>query len=331
MNYHLRIPSLELPTEMPSTATMKSHGTNIHNYEPDSWEFQYEIYCYLSGMTPGQLATRYKEIVRNFGVFVRQDTHKIPIGCLFGSWYWYRKEHQTRYEFFQRKLELPCEPPTEVVNLSRVPAPFQARFPDANLIFRYGKLEWMREFLEGSVRIAAAHNYYAMENDGARFDNELTKQRFMLAQYTKVRTAGGQEIPLKSDVRSTISAPNYYVLCASCEWDPNLFEVFEADACVVIRKPGSFGDRLRSATASELPGWYFHDNPVLYFDPYEWKKDQPFHAPNCKDFRFAYQREYRFLWDPLALQVSGFGAWKVNVEPLNDIAELYDPSGALLA
>jgi hypothetical protein len=75
---------------------MKSLGTNIHNYEPDFWEFQYEICRYLGGMDPDQLAKRYRAIVRNFHVFVRPESDVIPIECLFGSWYWYRKEHQRR-------------------------------------------------------------------------------------------------------------------------------------------------------------------------------------------------------------------------------------------
>jgi hypothetical protein len=255
----------------------------------------------------------------------------IPIECLFGSWYWYRKEHQTRYELFQRKLELPCDLPTEYVNLAAASAPFSQRYPEGKLIFRYGDLRRMHEFIEGSFRIAAAHNYSLIETDEARFDDELNKHEFMPAQHSKLTKADGQGIPLIGDIRRTSSTPNYYVLCASCEWSDELFQDFKAEACVVIRKPDIFANRLRSATATELNGWYFHDGPVQYFDPYEWRKKEPFLATNSKDFRFAYQREYRFLWDPLDLSVSAVGQRNLNIGSLKDIAELYDASGLRIA
>jgi len=45
-----------------------------------------------------------------------------------------------------------------------------------------------------------------------------------------------------------------------------------------------------------------------------------------KDFQFAYQREYRFIWDHLGGQdASGFK--QVNIGPLGDIAELYLQNG----
>jgi len=330
MKYRVHIPTLNLPDVMPSSETLKSWRTNIHNYEPDFWEFDYETRRHLGGLTADQLARRYTDIVRNFRVFARSESHKIPIGCMFGAWYWYKKEHQTRYEFYQRKIEPPCAPPAEI---SRIPASqeqFQARFPDGKLIFRYGELRWMREFLKGSVRLSAAYNYCSMENDGARFDDELNKHRFMPAAYTRITTASGQDIPLKSDIRSSISAPNYYVLCTSCEWSPELFVEFKADACVVIRRPDIFAERLQAAAGRELNGWYFLDGSVLYFDPYEWTKEQPFDAPNCKDFKFAYQREYRFLWDPMDTGLPAFGHWYLNLGPLDDIAELYDRDGIRL-
>jgi len=327
MKYRVHIPSLNLPDVMPSSEVLKSWRTNIHDYEPDFWEFHYETRRYLGGLTADQLAKRYADIVRNFRVFARSESHKIPIGCMFGAWYWYKKEHQTRYEFYIRKRELPCALPFEIAAIPEGQEQFHGRFPDGKQIVRYGEVGWLKEFLEGTVRITAAHNYRAMESDGARFDDELNKHRFMPAAYTKATTVRGQEIPLTSDIRSTISAPNYYVLCTSCEWSSELFLEFKADACVVIRRPDILANRLRAATEHELNGWYFLDGTVQYFDPYEWTEQQPFDAPNCKDFRYAYQREYRFLWDPMDTGVSAFGHWTVDLGSLNDIAELYDASG----
>ncbi|HUD10993.1 MAG TPA: hypothetical protein VMS08_01160 [Candidatus Saccharimonadia bacterium] len=312
---------------------MKSFSSNVHDYEPDCWELQYENRRYLAGMESDQLAKRYVAIVRNFRVFVRPECDVVPIHCYFGSWYWYRKEHQSRYEFFQRNLDPPCAPPTQVVSVPDVPAISSQRFPDAKIIFRYGNSDAMRKSFSGSVRITAAPIYDSSEMNEARSDDELNKHTFLPALYTTLRTADGQNIELMSDIRRTSSSPDYYILCASCEWSDELFQAFNADTCLVIRKPEIFADRLSSAAAAvaELKGWYFHHGPVHYFDPYEWKLDDPFLAPNSKDFRFAYQREYRFLWNPLRLNVSAVAIRTLQLGPLNDIAELYDASGTRLA
>jgi hypothetical protein len=108
----------------------------------------------------------------------------------------------------------------------------------------------------------------------------------------------------------------------SCDWDLSLFDDFGADSCVIIKDPETFAARLKTAFASILPGWYFHHNPVEYFDPYERKRNEYFDAAMCKDFRFAYQREYRFLWfsqqgdDAVDFKFSEAGS-------LEDIAELH--------
>jgi hypothetical protein len=71
-----------------------------------------------------------------------------------------------------------------------------------------------------------------------------------------------------------------------------------------------------------LDGWYFYHNPVEYFDPYEMSANQYFNAAMCKDFRFAYQREYRFLWMPMGGQeAEGFKFLELDL--LKELAELH--------
>ena len=101
-----------------------------------------------------------------------------------------------------------------------------------------------------------------------------------------------------------------------------MFEAFGADTCVVIRRPDVFAQRLDNAAKAQLEGWYFHHNPIEYFDPYEISKNQYLNARMCKDFRFAYQREYRLLWMcPMSREASGF--MYLDLGPLDDIAETY--------
>jgi hypothetical protein len=51
-------------------------------------------------------------------------------------------------------------------------------------------------------------------------------------------------------------------------------------------------------------------------------KNQYFDAAMCKDCRFAYQREYRFIWMNLEGQEAR-GFRHLNLGPLDDIAKVH--------
>jgi hypothetical protein len=288
------------------------------------WEFQYEIYRYLSSVPAVDLSSRYCAIIRNMHTLISQERHVIPIQSPLSSWYWYWKEHQTRLEFFMRGIETPVQPPAGALDHNPQDAPLRPGSPNAgDVLFRYGKRQYMQAMVErGSIRISPASFYQTLELDSARADDERVKHSFLPGEYTRVTTQDGRGIPLLSDVRRTVSDPDYYFLCLSCDWDPALFDEFDADACVIIRNPKVFSERLALAARPQLNGWYFHHNPVEYFDPYEMGRHQYFDAAMCKDFRFAYQREYRFLWMHMdGQEASGFRFLELG--SLNDIAELY--------
>ncbi len=103
-----RIDNLTLPTELPTDQAIKSWGQNIHDYEPEFWEFQYERYRYLKNINNEALYKRYEDIRRNFEILTSKERNIIPINSFLSSWYWFRKEHQTRYELFLKKLSLPA-------------------------------------------------------------------------------------------------------------------------------------------------------------------------------------------------------------------------------
>jgi hypothetical protein len=321
----LRIPALPIPDILPHPDAIKSCGDNRYSYGPEAWEFHYETYRYLGRVEEARLLERYRAIARNMRALVSPDRHVIPIASFLSSWYWYRKEHQTRLEFFLREQEPPLNP---AGILSELPASFAApirpRHPNAgDVLFRYGRREYMQAMIErGCVRISAASFYRGLEKDSARADEELSKSCFLPGEYTTLTTQVGKKIPVIGDVCRTASSPNYLVLCMSCDWDFALFGDFGADSCVVIRDPDEFARRLELAAKDRLDGWYFYHNPVEYFDPYEMPRKQLFDAAVCKDFRFAHQREYRFLWmNTIGREASGF----INLElgPLTGIAELH--------
>lgn len=98
---------------------------------------------------------------------------------------------------------------------------------------------------------------------------------------------------------------DYYIACFVMKYDYRLFDDFSRgnktsyDACLVIRQPQRFINRMRECGERELPGWDFYESPVAYRDPhhpipYADSLDVFF----TKHFRYAYQREFRMAWIP---------------------------------
>ncbi len=317
-----KIDSLTLPNILPHEKAIKSLGQNIHNYEPEFWEFSYETQRYLKNINEEKLIERYRHLCRNFHVLTSSERHNIPVNSFLSSWYWYLKEHQTRYEFHLRGLPLPNQPPQPRAEFTK---PFRPKSPNAcDIIFRYGDLKYMKQIVdEGKIRISPASKYKDGDASDPRTDDELNKHLWELGDRIKITTQDGKETSIIGDLKRTVSiSNNYYTLCLSCDFEPIIFEEFNYDACVVIKNPEEFACRLEYETKKQLPSWYFHHNPTEYFDPHVPIKNQYFSATMSKDFSYAYQMEYRFLWDPLN-NGSAKKYIEVNLGSLNDICELY--------
>lgn len=325
----LRIPSLVLPETLPCAEAIKSCGDSPIHYEADFWEFDYQTYRYLARVSDSQLARRYQDLLQNMSMLISRDRDVIPIQSFLSSWYWFRKEHQTRLEFSLRGIPPPVLPPLNVeFDNKAVDAPIRPKHPNAgDVLYRYDSHNVESNHVQamvqkGIVRIRPASDFGRVEQDKARQDEEQSKDSFLPGAYTRVTTQDGRNLSIIGDIKRTVSTPDYYVFCMTCDWDRNLFSAFNADCCVVIKDGEDFARRLESATSSLLPGWYFHHNPVQYFDPYEMRENEYFKATMSKDFQFAYQREYRFLWDPLhGGKPDGFKF--LNLGCLEDLTEIH--------
>jgi hypothetical protein len=126
-----------------------------------------------------------------------------------------------------------------------------------------------------------------------------------------------------------------YVFCTASEHDTRLFAKFPnrdgspADACCVIWDVEEFRRRIESRTKKRFSGWSFHHLPISYFDPYENGKN--YISPGVsKQFDYAYQREYRFIWAPPHAATFS-NVINVEIGPLTDIMTVFDSARNVLA
>lgn len=88
---------------------------------------------------------------------------------------------------------------------------------------------------------------------------------------------------------------NFYVMCMTVGYRPRLLDDFNANALLVIHNVDRFLIRIEKAVKKARPDLRMAGNVVNYYDPYRVKPNdlEPFFA---KNFRYAYQREYRLVW-----------------------------------
>lgn len=291
-----RVPQLDLPKNLPSEGAIKSHGRSLVNYEADFWEFEYQSSNYLGGLTDAMLISRHSDIVKNLTYLASPDRDSIPIFSFLSSWYWYRKEHQTRFEMHLRGLAAPLCAGYKS-ELLQEDGPERPKHPNAgNVLYRYGNLNRLEQLrASGGLRMWHAEFYTRLEQDLARQDNEMVKDRFLNGSSAIITMPDGKQVKPIGDIRFSSSGHDYFLLCMSCDWDQKLLSDFGVEYCGVITGVDEFASRLGCAISTVMPNYLFHHNPVEYFDPYESVPGQYLSHAMSKDFKYAYQREYRFL------------------------------------
>ncbi|MDR4483158.1 MAG: hypothetical protein R3B95_08025 [Nitrospirales bacterium] len=287
---------------------------------------------YLEDVSDDALDKRYIDIINNVDYLVCDLRDVPPVEAHFvSSWWWLKVKFHTEREYSRRNRALPT-----IASLPPAPGlkiPYALSRPnESKFIVKYGEASWLEPMLkDGIIRINPASKYRGevAETDTARHDDELKMHKYNSgrgARLTVLRT--GQSAPINGNIQHTIGGPNYYVFCCSNEFDYRLFHAFKndkgqsADSCLVIWDVDEFAKRLDDAVLKKLSGWHYYWGLVAYYDPYNVACNQPISPGVCKDFKYAYQREYRFVWHPLSYP----GAkefFDVNIGSLEDIAELH--------
>lgn len=284
------------------------------------------------------LEQRYRELIRNMAYLFDDVRDLAPARCKFvSSWWWIDRYIEFHAEFMERALGPPPLPPEtgEWGEPSPLIKPKHANAID--FIVRYGQMPHLREMLEiGKVRIATASIYNDGGLDKARRDNELKKSYYSDGAKVSITLPDGSIVKPIGAVEYAKTTTDYYTLCTSLEHDPRLRRDFPnkegkpADACLIVRDLAAFAARLAGAVAHILPGWQFWDLPIEYYDELQRDQDQVVSAQFSKELRFAYQREYRFIWTkPLNDSLKPF--FFVEIGALNDIATLVTAEGEFVA
>ena len=120
-----------------------------------------------------------------------------------------------------------------------------------------------------------------------------------------------------------LSCPNFLVLCMTDTINFRMISDWNAEAVAVIHDPLEFKRRLKDVTADLISGAgakQLEGGKVRYIDPY-FPLSRP-DVPFCKHYKFAYQREYRFvIRGPKRVT---FAQRKLALGPLKDIATFVD-------
>ena len=242
---------------------------------------------------------------------------------------WYKSMFDCGVELALRDQPIPCVHLKGWPSLSRVQENFPEGLPDASgCLVRFGSKKRVTEFMEGSIRLAAASEYDSSVLPTAIRDNELAiEERFRnggisIALETQAGTFDAVA-KLHTATFGTHSKSDYFMVSFTNSPRARYFDDFGYDAFAVIRDISEFKKRVMHEVAREhgLVGRLFE---VQYYDPFRHSK-RVWEIQNisaCKDIAYKYQQEYRFVWWPLA-PTKRLKALVVNVGAIDDIAECF--------
>ena len=203
------------------------------------------------------------------------------------------------------------------------------------VLAKFDKREHMRKMYEvGEIQISPASSYSDPSLNPARQDDELAislrmPSKDLIVSIRGPGTDGFQDLPgVIGDLVHTKRTADYYVYCMALTTNPQLFDDFESDACVLIRDPTEFAERLKNAVRSQLPGWRFRSGRVQYIESYPSSR-RDFMKPDIdlcftKLNAYSHQKEYRFAWViPTHRDVEdSLEPLKIKVGSLKEIADL---------
>ncbi|MGA0598831.1 hypothetical protein [Enterovirga sp. CN4-39] len=302
----------------------------------------------LRNLTNAALRERLERLDRNIqylddGLTGRDD---LPVerGWL-SPWWWLRARHWTSLEFAERGISLPET--TTLAALPRLRPEFRGVAAGGKrMLVRISQTKWLQDTLGGVLRFVPASRYIEPGHELSRADDEMGKSYRRPGQVLSVTLQDGTRVDPIGDVsftRRRVSARGlqleslpYWFCSFSSDLDPRLLVEFPGedplrDGFLVIFDPDAFVTRALPALNASVPHATKSLFPTDYFDPW-YPPREPLSASKSKDFQFAHQREMRFALDPEGGRPLSDGRdLFVTMDPIDDIAGIYDRDGARIA
>jgi len=171
-------------------------------------------------------------------------------------------------------------------------------------LIKYGQRKWLKDTLtKGIIRISPSTSYNDASLNSAIQDNELKFSIYpnpselnLEAFDGKTGASKGRLDVIKAEIVQE-STMDYYVYCLSSIFTPRLFVDFDADACLIIKKPIDFINNLIATFEKDSPERHGICANIKYLDPLNTKPHQV-NIFSCKHFRYSYQKEVRLSWLP---------------------------------
>ena len=287
-------------------------GTRMERHM--AWRTQYRRRRYLQYLSEDELIQRFKDVMCNQTVLTEDLKIGLhPIGQL--GEFWMIMFTHILEECVMRKYKYPAPfayhvsdaqiPKYDWPGLSTAVAQINKLALDpGTFLVKFGKAKYLRRSFEmGVIRIMPASFYTDPSLNQAIKDSELQIHFFGLPSEVKLEVFDGKTGKPKGrmrpngNLRYTLEArSDYYVYCLSSAFSIRLFGDFEADSCLIIRRP-DFMVRVAEEFNRAQAGWECIAGNVDYYDPLNVKGSE-LGVQFSKHFRFAYQQEFRMVWLP---------------------------------
>ncbi|MFH1309763.1 MAG: hypothetical protein ABIH85_03675 [Candidatus Omnitrophota bacterium] len=315
-------------------------GNNTGKKRADVWREQYQRRRYLQYVNEEELGQRLRDIINNSIILTEKGQCASRLHSEGGG-YWMMKLTHIHEEYLLRE----CDVPDDVLKDINLPKFTYPEAPKSALkvkgkdlvpgeyLIKYGKVEHLKKIVEeGIIRIAPASSYNDPSLNYAIRDDELTLRTYGLPQEVKMAVKDnktGEEkgplVPTSNITYSSECKTDYYIFCLSMIYDYRLFDDFDkAEGCIIINKPGDFLHRIKCTAPQVLSEWKMFNMAVTYLDPFNSQEEEHIPFPFfTKNFKYAYQFEYRLVWLPL------YSTFKekidhlfLNIGSIKDISEL---------
>lgn len=310
---------------------------------------QYHLDRYLEGIHPDEKKARYRDAALN-SVWLEPDGSMGQLSAADGVMRFLEVTHHLNedaklqgYEKDRYKTDRTVE--TRMGNyLAKKyadPNSIIRHLPDTRLggIYKYAQSKFAKAlFYNGSVRISLATFFKNQEHNAAIQDVDEDKILIRVSRDARnlVIVRDGKEFfkSQESDkmviLELLVQHPSY-VFCVSKLLDPRFFFDFDCDAYVFIPNENipEFARRINEGAKRAIPKCpKMLSTDVVYYDPLRVFDEitDVFHeellVEKYKDFRYEYQREYRFIWPSLEEPSLLNSYLDIEIGPINDIAEL---------